>query len=138
MNISTRAKALVGAVAITGAAVAMGGAFTAGGLTSTATNDQFVGGTTGQTIAGANLTSVDYFTSDGLTVSQVDLTLDAAATGKTVEATFTDTAATPVDYAYNCVEVGTTAVYECTPAVDAAPTADGTTLSIVVSEPVVV
>lgn len=61
MNISTRAKALVGAVAIGGAAIAMGGAFTAGGISGTAhETPAFVGGSVDQTVEGATLNTIAY------------------------------------------------------------------------------
>lgn len=62
MNINTRAKALVGAVAIGGAAIAMGGAFTAGGLDvdGDAAAPVVIGGEVTQEVKGATITSVEY------------------------------------------------------------------------------
>lgn len=99
MNISTRAKALVGAVAIGGAAVAMGGAFTAGGLTqaSEVTNDVFIGGQVAQTVEGATLAAIDYTFNnpdDPATITSVALTFDARAVGKTPTITFDEGAPT--------------------------------------------
>lgn len=93
MNINTRAKALIGAVAIGGAAIAMGGAFTAGGLSAdgTAAQDVFIGGAVSQTVTGAILTAIDY-TIDSSTdpdqITSVDLTFGESALNKTPTITF--------------------------------------------------
>lgn len=125
MNISTRAKALIGAVAIGGAAVAMGGAFTAGGITQTAPTSQFIGGTANQSITGATLSKVEYVTNaDVTTITSVKLTLDGLSTGKNVTATFTNNATT---YAYSaCVEpTAPDGTYTCTTTGELAPTSVG-------------
>lgn len=90
MNISTRAKALVGAVAIGGAAVAMGGAFTGPGVTSnftSATNDPtFVGGEASVALDGATLTDIAYDIDDTTSdLTGVQLTFTEDLTGKTVD-----------------------------------------------------
>lgn len=62
MNMNTRAKALIGAVAIGGAAIAMGGAFTAGGLSTSgdAAAPVVIGGEVTQEVKGATITGVTY------------------------------------------------------------------------------
>ncbi|MCO8125661.1 hypothetical protein NHL50_00365 [Acidimicrobiia bacterium EGI L10123] len=75
MNISTRAKALVGAVAIGGAAIAMGGAFTAGGLdvAGVDADAKMVGGVGEVTVTGATLSDIAYDINSGV-VEGVQLT----------------------------------------------------------------
>lgn len=105
MKISTRAKALVGAVAITGAAIAMGGAFTAGGISGTAhETDAFIGGSVDQSITGATLSSIVHDVDEANNkINSVLLTFgDATADNKVPEITFAGATENGV---YTCVAV---------------------------------
>ena len=59
MNLTNRAKIMIGAAAVVGVFSA-GTAFASSGLTNNAGPTQFVGGTTGQSVTGATLSSVVY------------------------------------------------------------------------------
>ena len=111
MNINTRAKALIGAVAIGGAAIAMGGAFTAGGLdlTGTDAHDTFIGGQGEVTITGASVNTISYALT-GDTVDGVQLTFTEDLTGKTVAVDLLDSqSATLLTLSDgSCVDAGTT------------------------------
>jgi hypothetical protein len=78
---------LLGAVAVAGVVAATGSAFTGGGLTSSAPQSQFVGGTVGQTVSGAILESTAYTVVDNV-VTNIHLTFDTAADGKALTVTF--------------------------------------------------
>jgi hypothetical protein len=86
MRMTTKKK-ILGAAAVAGVVAASGSAFTGGGLSNTATQDQFVGGTTSQTVHGATLTAVSYTVAANI-VTHIHLTFDAAATGHDVTVTF--------------------------------------------------
>lgn len=108
MNISTRAKALVGVVALGGAAVAMGGAFTAGGISGTAhETPAFIGGSVDQSITGATISSIVHDVDEANNkINSVTLTFgDATADGKVPVITFTGATE---NGAYTCVAVDAT------------------------------
>jgi hypothetical protein len=111
MNISTRAKALIGAVAIGGAAVAMGGAFTAGGLaagTDVESKPVFIGGKIMQTVEGATLASVVYGfdnVDDPTNIESVTLNFDVNSKAATKTPTIV---VGDGSVAYTCEPVGTT------------------------------
>ena len=134
MNINTRAKALIGAVAIGGAAIAMGGAFTAGGVEQTAPTSQFIGGTAAQSISGATLSQISYTASaDLLTISEVQLVLGGEGADKNVSITF-DENGTP-NTSYTCDEVidgelNPTGTYDCTTTGTAAANSTTTSLDV--------
>ena len=133
MNINTRAKALIGAVAIGGAAIAMGGAFTAGGIDGTAveTNPVFIGGSTNQTVQGATLEGVDYtLSTDGSTVNSVDLRFSTATWDAVKDETFTvvlDTVGS------ECIADATTPTMVCTFATPVATTGTDGQLDITIA-----
>lgn len=82
---------IITALSVAGLAVAAGSAFTGGGLTSTAGETKFVGGSVTQSIKGATLEGINYtYVAGGsnTAVSSVTLTFadDVATYGKTVGA----------------------------------------------------
>lgn len=105
MNTSTRAKALIGAVAIGGSAVAMGGAFTAGGIGGTAhSTPAFIGGSVDQSITGATMSAIVYDVDEAANkITSVELTFTGtAADGKTPVITFTGAT---VNGTYTCAAI---------------------------------
>jgi len=88
MNINKRARILVGAVALAGSVALAGNAFTATGVDFAGDGqDQFVGGTVGQTVSGAELASVEYISvgPDGKSTQSIKLTFTGSA-GQQVDA----------------------------------------------------
>ena len=130
MNINTRAKALIGAVAIGGAAIAMGGAFTAGGITNNASATEFVGGSVDQTIVGATLSSIVHDVDEANNkINSVTLTFgDATADGKVPVITFTGATE---NGAYTCAPVDPTSNLSlCSPDVTTPVRADTNVTSV--------
>lgn len=100
MNINTRIKGIIGAVALVGAFGVAGGAFTAGGVSDTSA-DGFVGGTVTQTVTGAVVTNVDYAVSVANEIDTVTLTFAGGVDTKAVAIAFDDGSS-----AYTCEDVG--------------------------------
>ena len=94
MNLSKRAKIMIGAVALVGAGgafAAAGNAFTGSGVTNNAGSSQFVGGTVTQGVTGATLNSVVYTFGDApanTAIHSALLTFGTGTDGKTVNVAF--------------------------------------------------
>lgn len=84
MRMTTTHK-LLGAFAVPGLVAASGSAFTGTGLTRSAADTQYVGGTVSQSVTGATLASVVYSFNDPsakTSVSSIALALSGDVTGK--------------------------------------------------------
>lgn len=125
MNMNTRMKGIIAAVALAGAFGVARGAFTAGGVQDTS-GSGFVGGTVTQTITGATITNVAYAVSATNDIDTVTLTFAAGADGKAVAIDFDDALS-----AYTCGNVATNSS-TCTATTKIA-SADAGSLAITVS-----
>ena len=92
MNLTSHAKIMVGAIAVVGL-FAAGTAFAGSGLTNNAGPTQFVGGTAGQSVTGATLSSVVYTFGDAPANTAIHSALltfaDSNADAKTPTVVFT-------------------------------------------------
>ena len=80
MNITTRAKVLVGGIALVGAVALGGTAFTGTGVTTSgqAASAQFVGGAISQSVTGATLSGIVYAYANGTNTAVHSVTLTFA------------------------------------------------------------
>ena len=135
MQITTRAKAILGGIALVGTVAIGGSAFTAGGVSNTAgagNNGSFVGGRVSQDIKGAVITGVAYDVDNALNkIDSVTLTFDSnTQDGKAVALVFTPKSGGAAG-TFTCENIGetTTHVSVCL----GSPSADTTAESVAIT-----
>jgi hypothetical protein len=124
-------KSIIAGLAIAGVAVVGGSAFTAGGLTSTAPTNQFIGGQVGQHVTGAAVSSIVYNRAalDENQLHGVTVTFSTATVNTITPTVTATTTGTPVTFTCEPIGATTTMVSACVTGPDATTDFVSTTLT---------